>query len=197
MTVMVERNAHKPAGQMAVEEFEQLASGAPETVTLEFLGGQIGVKKVPDGDHSEIIRWLLTRCMQHRPELFLYPEQGLVVEAYRKGRARPDGVLAPTDHFSGQGEWADAEGVLMTVEVTSYDHDTDRRDRYEKPSAYAAAGIPVYLLIDRDSCTVTVHSGPERGHYRDTHTVTFGEPVELPDPVDFTLDTTKFKDYVR
>ncbi|SER50058.1 Putative restriction endonuclease [Streptomyces qinglanensis] len=49
-----------------------------------------------------------------------------------------------------QGEWADPAGVLMTVEVTSYDSDTDRRDRQEKPAAYAAAGIPVCLLVDRD-----------------------------------------------
>ncbi|WP_369199594.1 Uma2 family endonuclease [Streptomyces sp. PU-14G] len=197
MTVMAERDAQPRVEQMQVEEFEAIASSSPETVTLEFLDGRIGVKKVPDGNHDEIVRWLLTRCMQHRPELFLYPERGLVVEAYRRGRVRPDGVLAPADHFLGQGEWADAAGVLMTVEVTSYDHDTDSRDRMEKPAAYAAVGIPVYLLIDRDACTVTVHSGPENGRYRDTHTVPFGERVALPDPVGFALETGAFKSYVR
>lgn len=194
MTVMVERNA-----QMRVEEFETIASQSPETVTLEFLGGRIGVKKVPDGDHDEIVAWLQEKCMQHRPDLWLYGERGLVVEAYRKGRARADGVLAPKRHFAGQGEWANADGVLMTVEVTSYDADTDRRDRWEKPEAYAASGIPVYLLVDREAGTVTVHSGPDRagGRYRDTRTVRFGERVVLPEPVGFAIETDGFKEHVR
>ncbi|GAA2602564.1 hypothetical protein GCM10009863_14910 [Streptomyces axinellae] len=87
--------------------------------------------------------------------------------------------------------------MLMTVEVTSYDRDTDSRDRREKPAAYAAVGIPVPLLVDRDECTVTVHSGPEHGRYRDTHTVAFGEQVALPEPVGITLETEEFKRYVR
>ncbi|MFE0509953.1 hypothetical protein [Streptomyces sp. NPDC058964] len=38
-------------------------------------------------------------------------------------------------HFAGHGEWADPKGVLLVVEVTSHDSDTDRRDRQEKPVA--------------------------------------------------------------
>lgn len=87
----------------------------------------------------------------------------------------------------------------MTVEVTSFDSDTDSRDRREKPSAYAAVGIPVHLLVDRDSCTVTVFTRPDTEHarYRDAHTVPFGEPVVLPDPVGIELDTEELKNYVR
>lgn len=183
--------------QMPVEDFEELASRAPETVRLEFINGRIEVKPVPDGDHSTIIMWLIRRCIQARPDLDLHPEQGLVIEEYRNGRARPDGVLAPVEHFVGAGEWADSDGVLMTVEVTSYDSDTEKRDRCDKPEGYAAAGIPVHLLIDRDNSTVSVYSGPEKGRYRDTHTVPFGEEVALPEPVGFTLETEIFKRYVR
>ncbi|MFI0820437.1 Uma2 family endonuclease [Streptomyces sp. NPDC021098] len=195
MTVMAERTSH-----MLVEEFEEIASTAPETVTLEFINGRIEEKRVPDGDHSEIIRWLQKRCMQHRPDLWLYASDcGLKVEAYRKGRARPDGVLAPDGHFSGRGEWSNPEGVLMTVEVTSHDGDTDRRDRIEKPAAYASVGIPVYLLVDRDACAVIVHTNPhpESGCYLDIHRAPFGEQVVLSEPVDITLDTEILKNYVR
>ncbi|MFW6691910.1 Uma2 family endonuclease [Streptomyces sp. MAR4 CNX-425] len=195
MTVMAERTT----SHMLAEEFEQIASTAPETVTLEFLNGRIEEKRVPDGDHDEIIRWLLRRCMQYRPDLFLYSSgRGLKVEEYRKGRARPDGVLAPDGHFAGYGEWSDSDGVLMAVEVTSYDGDTDRRDRQDKPGAYAAVGIPVYLLVDREAGTVVVHTNPdaERGCYLDTHRAPFGEEVTLPDPVGITLDTDILKNYV-
>jgi Uma2 family endonuclease len=194
MTVMAERASHMP-----VEDFEQIASAAPETVTLEFINGRIEEKCVADGDHETIIMWLLRQCMQARPDLDLHTSQGLKVGAYRKGRARPDGSLAPVAHFAGQGEWADPDGVLMTLEVTSYDGDTDRHDRREKPTAYATAGITVYLLVDRDLCAVVVHTNPDpkSGCYLDIHRAPFGEQVALPDPVGFTLDTEILKNYAR
>ncbi|WP_171166596.1 Uma2 family endonuclease [Streptomyces sp. I05A-00742] len=183
--------------QMSVEEFEQIAHAAPETVRLEFIHGKLEVKPVPDGDHGAIIMWLLERCLQQRPDVRLYPEQGLKVEGYRAGRARPDGVLVPEDHFAGQGEWAEPDGVLMTVEVTSHDGDTDRRDQREKRDGYAAAAIPVYLLIDRDECVVTVYSDPEDGKYRSRCSYAYGETVEIPAPVGITLETDRLKNYVR
>ncbi|WP_030876269.1 Uma2 family endonuclease [Streptomyces sp. NRRL S-1868] len=178
-------------------EFEEIARCCPETVGLEFLGGRLGPGKARDGDHSEIVARLQQQSAALGRGLWLYGERGLVVEQYRKGRARADGVLAPRKHFAGQGEWADPEGVLMTVEVTSYDDDTDMRDRVEKPLAYAAAGIPVHLLIDREHGTVTVYSGPDGERYRDTHTVRFGEDVVLPEPVGFALPTEEFTKHVR
>jgi Uma2 family endonuclease len=181
---------------MSGAEFEELAAHAPETVTLEFIHGKVGVKAVPDGDHGAIVMWLLRRCMQSRPELDLHIEQGLRVESYRSGHARPDGVLAPIAHFAGQGEWADPDGVLMTVEITSYDPDTDRRDRVEKPAAYAAAGVPVYLLIDRDSCETVVHSEPEGGKYRSTRSYDFGAELVIPG-LGIALETEILKSYVR
>ncbi|MCX4738175.1 Uma2 family endonuclease [Streptomyces antibioticus] len=194
MTVMAERMS-----QMSVVEFEAIAAAAPETVTLEFINGRIGVKKVADGDHDTIVTWLARRCMRTRPDLDLYQGRGLRVEAYREGRVRPDAVLVPEAHFAGQGEWADPDGALMVVEVTSYDSDTDRRDRHEKPTAYGQSGIPLYLLIDRDSCTVTVHSGPDRqiGGYRSVQVAKFGEKVLLPEPMGIELDTEILKNYVR
>lgn len=99
--------------------------------------------------------------------------------------------------FAGAGEWADPAPVLMVVEVTSYDSDTDRRDRVEKPRAYAGAGIPVYLLIDRDTCEVRVHSGPDAGRYETVRTLPFGREAALPEPVGIVLDTEPLKNWVR
>ncbi|GLX18960.1 Uma2 family endonuclease [Streptomyces lavendulae] len=184
--------------QMSLEDFETLARRAPETVTLEFINGKLGVKPLPDQRHGAIIMWLLRQCMQQRPELALYPEQGLKVESYRTGRARADGALAPYDHYAAQeGEWADPAGTLMVVEVTSFDPDTDQRDRREKCTAYAQSGIPVFLLVDRDADMLTVHSGPEGGMYRQSVSYPYGKTVTLPSPVGITLDTEKLKDYAN
>ena len=184
--------------QMLSDEFERIAAAAErEGVRLEFLHGRLGVKAVPDGDHDEIVRWLMQRCMQHRPDLWLYPERGLRVETYRRGHAKPDGVLAPTGSFAGQGEWADSRHVLMVVEVTSYDTDTDKRDREQKPRAYAESGIPVYLLIDREAGETLVHSEPESGVYSKLVRRPFGKRVELPSPVGMVLETEPLKDWAR
>jgi hypothetical protein len=59
----------------------------------------------------------------------------------------------------------------------------------EKPRAYAEAGIPVCLLVDRDSREVTVHPVPDGVRHERTQTVPFGRQAVLPDPVGLTLDT--------
>ncbi|MGH1554745.1 Uma2 family endonuclease [Streptomyces sp. L7] len=190
---MTPRTEQQP--QMSVEEFEQLERHAPETVRLEFIKGKVQVKPVPDGNHTEIYMWLLERCMQLRPDLRLYPERGLKTEAYRKGRARADAILMPKGGLKGHGEWSEAGGVLMAVEVTSYDSGTNQRDRVEKPDGYAAAGIPVYLLIDRDDCSVVVFNQPEDGRYRHEEKLPFGATIKIPDPVNITLDTDPLKEF--
>ncbi|WP_181788172.1 Uma2 family endonuclease [Streptomyces phytophilus] len=199
MTVMAERTAR--TSQMTVEEFEEIAKAAEklnDAVRFEFIDGRIGVKGVPDGDHNEIVGWLLEACVRSGNGLRPYTSDlGLEVEEYRGGRAKPDLAFAPRRSFAGQGDWADPAPLAMVVEVTSYDSDTNRRDRHDKPVAYAAAGIPVYLLIDRDACTLTVHSDPSPRGYRDIHSVEFGAKVTLPKPMDIALDTEELKDYVR
>ncbi|WP_079043776.1 Uma2 family endonuclease [Streptomyces kanamyceticus] len=188
---------HVKHGPISVDDFEELARVAPETVTLELINGRLEVKPVPDGDHGEITMWVLRQCMMQRPELALYPEQGLRIDTYRKDCIRPDGALAPIGYFAGRDEWASPDGVLMTVEVTSKDRDADRRDRQEKPRAYAYAGIPVYLLIDRGNNTVVVYSSPKNGVYQNRRPYHYGSTVRIPAPVALTLETEKLKDYAN
>ncbi|MFF5358401.1 Uma2 family endonuclease [Streptomyces scabiei] len=142
------------------------------------------------------IAWLQRVCMPHRPDLWLHAESGLKTERYRKGRARADGVLVRVGGLKGHGEWSEADAALLAVEVTSYDSDTNRRDRVDKPDGYAAAGIPVHLLIDRDDCSVVVFNQPENGRYRHEEKVAFGATIRLPDPVNVTLDTAPLNEYV-
>ncbi|MEU6179236.1 Uma2 family endonuclease [Streptomyces coeruleorubidus] len=180
---------------LSVEDFEELERRAPETVRLEYINGKLEVKAMPDGDHTSIFMWLLRQCLMQRPDLNLVPESGVKAEAYRKGRARTDGTLAAVDRFKGDGERSDPDGSLMAVEITSRDRDTNQRDRIDKPVGYAAADIPVYLLIDRDTNTLTIHSEPKDGRYQQISPHPWGATVELPAPVNITLDTEKLKDY--
>lgn len=179
------------------EEAARILDRSEEGARLELIDGKIWSKALPDGDHGRIVEWLTRICMQSRPELWLYPDQGVKVEVYRSGRARPDGALAASGAFVGQGEWVDPEPVLMVVEVTSSDSDTHKRDRVEKPRAYAEANIPLYLLIDRQECQVSLYSEPNGARYEDVHTVPYGKSLQLPDPVGITLETEQLKDWVN
>lgn len=187
-------SVHRP--QMTVEEFEELERHAPETVWLEFINRKVVVKPGPDGNRSEILARLQRLWAERAGSLWLYAYRGLRMEGDGMGRVRPDGVLAPMRHFVGHGEWSEPAGVLMVVEVTSGDADADRLTRVEKPRGYAAAGIPVHLLIDRDDCSVIVFNQPEEGRYRREEKLPFGASAKVPDPVNITLDTEPLKEFV-
>lgn len=179
----------------AFEEAARILSRMEKGARLELIDGKVRSKPMPDGAHGRIIQWLTRICLQQRPELWLSPDQGLKVQTYRTSRARPDGTLANMDAFNASGEWADPDAVLMVVEVTSHDADTHQRDRVEKPRAYAETGIPFYLLIDRQACEVSVYSEPDGVRYANVHTVPYGKPLHLPDPVNITLETEALKDW--
>ncbi|MFJ8434305.1 Uma2 family endonuclease [Kitasatospora sp. NPDC094019] len=105
--------------QMRLGALEAIAEAAAlQDIALEFIDGEIGVKPAPDGDHGQIVAWLQRICLRHRPDLWLFAEQGLRIPSYENGDARPDGALAPAEYFAGQGEWADSRGVLLVAEVT-------------------------------------------------------------------------------
>ena len=118
------------ARAMTQEEFEELSRMShrlSDAIRLEFINGRIGERTLPDGDHGRMIQWLTRLCLEAHPEWWLHADQGLRVEKYRKGNARPDGCLAPSDAFVGEpSEWGSPDDVLMVVEVTSFDTDTGK-----------------------------------------------------------------------
>ena len=82
------------------------------------------------------------------------------------------------------------------VEAMTGDPDTDWHTRIEKPDGYAAAGIPVCLLVDRDDCSLIVFDQPEDGRYRHEEKLPFGATLKLLEPVNITLDTKPLKKFV-
>ena len=185
--------------QMQVEDFEALAefaAGLDDELSLEFVGGKVGVKAVPDGTHGTIIAWLIRVFGAKVTDLWFYAEQGLRIEEYRGGRARPDGVLARPAAFVGHGEWAEPDSVVLALEVTSFDRDSHRRDCEDKVRAYAETEIPIYLLIDRARAKVTVYSDPVDGKYEGVNTYEMGATVVLPAPVSLELDTEPLLEWI-
>ena len=94
-----------------------------------------------------------------------------------------------------------ASALVMAVEVVSGKDNSNaaRRDRKDKARGYAASGVPLYLLVDQPRKQAILHSEPhyvpsEHGaRYSRTVNVTYGEPLELPEPFSRTIDTSIFE----
>ncbi|GGX78813.1 hypothetical protein GCM10010324_25470 [Streptomyces hiroshimensis] len=88
--------------------------------------------------------------------------------------------------------WYPIDLVALAGEVTSTNHETDTGPKYR---SYAAAGVPVYVVVNRQERQVQVHSepvadpdDPTKSHYRTTLSTELGGKVELPAPYP-VLDT--------
>jgi hypothetical protein len=91
----------------------------------------------------------------------------------------------------------------MVVEVTSVSTAVNdrapkarRRSVGTKWSGYAHAGIPFYLLIDRDprAAKVALYAMPDRrsGVYREIQSWHFGEIVQIGAPFGFDISTDQW-----
>lgn len=169
----------------------------PEGYRAELIDGEIVVTPPPDRNHGHAIWRILEQITRDSSTKMDYaPEVGLIVP-YRgipdEGRVIPDAAFAPADlNVFHQGpSWAASDGIELVLEVTSSRPDLDRN---EKRCSYAAAGIPLYLLVDREVRKVTLFSDPEGVDYSRSSGAAFGHKLYLPKPFDFTLDTAPFAD---
>lgn len=176
---------------VSVDQFDAVDHALPDEFTAELINGRILVAPAPDGDHDEDVISVADQIRAGLPDLRLYQERGLAVSSYRDGRARADGTVAPRGYFRGQKSWADTSGVLLVLEVTSGSEPEAEVDRVEKRDAYAASGIPVYLLVDRHRREAVVHWIPSGGRYTHQASAVFGEKLALPEPFGFELDTSE------
>ncbi|MFD1663485.1 Uma2 family endonuclease [Streptomyces caeni] len=82
--------------------------------------------------------------------------------------------------------WYPIDMIALVGEVTSTNHETDTGPKLR---TRAATGVPVYVLINRNTgtahcCTdpVTPASGPTKAYHGNESKVHLGEPLPLPAP---------------
>lgn len=179
--------------ELFLESF--LALETPEGSKAEFIDGEIVVTPPPDGEHEDYFSTLVRHVLRHSVnEMDIAGTKGLILpgsERTQHLRVIPDATFAPRELrlFRGAPTWMPPQGVAMVAEVTSTN---PQRDRVAKRHAYARAGIPLYLLIDRERATAILHSEPSDGDHDDyavTRVAPFGKPLPLPEPFEFELDT--------
>ncbi|MFF0791921.1 Uma2 family endonuclease [Streptomyces spiralis] len=165
----------------------------PEGSRVEIIEGIITVSPAPAPRHNVIAELIQRRLYSAIPDDWgIYQTLSIAVPS-RLGMLMPDIVVAPRQECAESDSPVPAALAELVVEVTSKSN--ARHDRISKHAAYATAGIPLYLLVDRwapDKPTVTLYGEPRGDVYRPLATAKFGEPVKLPAPFDAVIDTSEF-----
>ncbi len=194
--------AHEPSpseAEVLLEGFMELAT--PEGFRAELIEGEIVVSPPAGGTHEKDISRIVRQVIQRSAtEMDFSGGKGLLLDRgglCPKNYAIPDVVFAPLslDLFDDADPWMPPGGVALVVEVTSSGPD---RDRVGKRHCYAMAGVPLYLLVDRERRTLTLFSEPRDdaaigGDYQEDVRVAFGHPLQLPEPFTLTLDTSELR----
>ncbi|WP_327316506.1 Uma2 family endonuclease [Streptomyces sp. NBC_01235] len=180
-------------GASVQQVFELFSATAPRGWRVELIEGEICVTPPANGEHEEIVSEVADQVVERRRDRSLRNYTGIglnVPGASETGHVVPDLVIAPKGSFDDQEEWHEPSGVVLVAEVTSTS--TADRDRDKKIHGYARAGIPVYLLIDREEAEVIVYSEPSGDDYAQAPKHKLGLAVPLPAPLGFELDTAEF-----
>jgi Uma2 family endonuclease len=178
-----------------LEDFLALDARTPEGYRAELIDGEIVVTPPPDGDHEDAIGQIVKQVLRNGAvEMDFAATKGLLVPTDGRddsGHVIPDITFARSELrlFLGAPPWMRPTGVTMVVEVTS---SRTSKDREAKRHGYAAARIPLYLLVDREAQRVTLFSEPVRDDYSASRVAAFGDRLHLPAPFGFELSTSAF-----
>jgi Uma2 family endonuclease len=171
--------------RFTVEEYHKMGEAGifGEDDRVELIDGEV-VKMTPIGwQHAwcvNTLNMLLARMAQGRYVVSV--QNPLVISEH--GEPQPDLMLL---RGLPPGRLPAPEDVVLIVEVSDT---TLTYDKNVKLPRYAEAGIAEALLVDLNSETIEVHSGPGPGGYRKTTRYTRGDRVEsatLPN-LDFDAD---------
>jgi Uma2 family endonuclease len=199
-----ERPAEVLPAPIATDESD--APGLPRLTTLrdvydsligrtkmraEIINGRLIVSPVGTPEHQEL-SFILSMALREpaaRRGWKTYPGLDVCMDGSRDPY-EPDCVVAPP----GAPRWGERElflsGLILVGEVVSPGSAED--DWEHKLDIYARGGVPLYLIVDPldRPATVAVFSEPKDGQYTVSASVPAGHRLHLPEPLDFTFDTS-------
>lgn len=182
MTMVEERAAHD-----LLRKLERLPEF--DGYKIELIDGTICMHPSAKPFHNFIQSYVTGAFINHG--WWSLTEQALIssVVGYEP---KPDVVVTTAEQAADNANPYPADRVEMAAEIVSTDRDSD----YGKKRIWCAmSGIPLYLLIDPNDGTCQLHSEPDRASYRVVRHSLFGEPIVLPKPFGFDVETTRFKVY--
>ncbi|WP_333743438.1 Uma2 family endonuclease [Streptomyces ardesiacus] len=165
----------------------------PEGSKVGIIEGIITVSPAPGLPHNVIAARIQRRLYPVIPEDREIFQTLAIAVPSRLGMLFPDLVVTRLPDRTESDTHIPAALAELVVEVTSKSN--ARHDRISKPAAYATAGIPLHLLVDRwapGGPTATLYGEPKGDVYRVLGAAKFGDPLTLPAPFDLTIDTSEF-----
>ncbi|MFF2638778.1 Uma2 family endonuclease [Streptomyces niveus] len=152
---------------------------------VEIIGGVIRIAPLPDASHARTLTDLTLACVaaeSHGAGPEVLQAIGLWLPTGPEDFAIPDLAVVDADfedHLVQFNCYAPA-AFRLVVEVTYLNFQHDLRD---KVTAYAEAGIPVYVIVDREHDRLRVLTDPVAGDYVNHRVHAPGEHVVLPDSI--------------
>ncbi|WP_030154943.1 Uma2 family endonuclease [Streptomyces sp. NRRL S-244] len=165
----------------------------PKGCKVEIIEGIITVAPPPVNNHNLIAESVQRRLYTVIPDDWGIHQTLNVAVPSRSGLYIPDLTVVPREMVPEGENFVPVAAAELVVEITSKWNAVN--DRVSKLNGYAAAGVPLYLLIDphaTGSPTIHLYGEPSDGKYRLLHAGKFGEAVQLPEPFNLTLDTFGF-----
>ncbi|EST39516.1 hypothetical protein N566_01530 [Streptomycetaceae bacterium MP113-05] len=177
-----------------IDQLSALEEAYGEPVRAQYVERGAFLPPQPDDQHMDAA---LEFCIQLRTAGFPLAGMGIGLRCgvkYERTQALliPDFYVKhrrPTDldeaYRRTHKGWYSIDLLALVGEVTSTNHETDTGPKYR---TYAAAGVPVYVLLHRREGKAYAFSDPvsdpERGepHYATKTEVEIGRPLPLPEP---------------
>ncbi|WP_030145600.1 Uma2 family endonuclease [Streptomyces violaceorubidus] len=159
---------------------------------VEIIGGQLLATPPPDGPHSRVLTKLMRPFITaglDDGESEVRQGIGLWLPMDADDYAIPDLAIvdADVDDHLVENNCYDPVCFRLVLEVTSSNW---RNDLKAKVTAYAAAMVPVYVIVDRKHQRLHVLTAPDCADYSTHRVHSPGESVTLPDSLgaEVTLD---------
>lgn len=147
----------------------------PEGYKVEIVGGNIYTAPQRD-THWDITAGIIEQLRTKYPRKRLRSDVRVDYPGHLNGFASDVTVMAEGAAENDKGLWR-YQDVEFVAEVIS--RKTAANDYGPKKDAYAAAGVPVYLIVDPYTGRWHLHTKPKDGEYRGELSLDFGDDIDL------------------
>ncbi|GAA4808292.1 Uma2 family endonuclease [Streptomyces ziwulingensis] len=147
----------------------------PEGYRTEIVGGHIFMTPQRD-THWDIIADIYDQLRGRYARKRVKSDVRMDYPGRLNGFASDVVALAEGAEKDGRGQWRHQD-VEFVAEVIS--RDTARNDYGPKKDTYAAAEVPVYLIVDPYTGEWHLHTLPKDGSYHSSVSFGFGEDIDL------------------
>ncbi|MFI5794180.1 Uma2 family endonuclease [Streptomyces sp. NPDC051677] len=161
----------------------------PEGTKVEIVGGNIFMSPQRQ-THFEIVFGILEQLRGKFPRNRLASDVRIDFPGHLNGFASDVVAMAERSVKDSKGRWR-YQDVEFVAEVIS--KDTAANDYGSKKDAYAAAEVPVYLIVDPYTGDWHLHTLPKDGKYHSDVSFPFGNDIDLTGtPIGLVLETDEF-----